>query len=354
MDLLSGTFLGNSGQTWALAFGVALGSFLVLRFMSGWLARLLTRVASRTNVYWDDVIAVSMTATKSTLIVPVAVFFGSQLLELPDPWTSALRSIAIIALVIQAGFWSSQALSSWLAHRSEEKADVDPSELMTLNMIGIGLRLALWSMVVLLALENVGVDVTALIAGLGIGGVAVALAAQNILGDLFASISIAFDKPFLIGDFVTVGDFMGNVEAIGVKTTRVRSLSGEQVVFSNTDLLDSRIRNYGRMYQRRVVLQIGVTYQTPREALRAIPGIIREAIEARPEDQVRFDRSHLASYGDFAITFESVYFVLAPEYALHMDIKQDVYLRIHEAFDERGIEFAYPTQTLFVERGEGS
>ena len=195
-------------------------------------------------------------------------------------------------------------------------------------------------------------DVTALVAGLGIGGVAVALAAQNILGDLFASVSIALDKPFVIGDFVTVGEFMGTVEYIGLKTTRVRSLSGEQVVFSNTDLLDSRIRNFGRLYQRRVVLTLGVTYQTPREELARIPDTIREAIVSQGGDRVRFDRAHLASYDDSAITFEAVYVVLDPDYTLHMDIKQDVYLKVHEAFEERGIDFAYPTRTVFVEKEE--
>jgi small-conductance mechanosensitive channel len=172
-------------------------------------------------------------------------------------------------------------------------------------------------------------------------------AAQNILGDLFASLSIVLDKPFVLGDFLAVGDFLGSVEQIGLKTTRVRSLSGEQLVFSNADLLSSRIRNFGRMYERRVPSRIGVTYQTPRDKLERIPEIIRQAVEERG-DQVRFDRSHLAAWGDFAIIFETVYFVLSPDYRVHMDIQQAIALRVHERFEAEAIEFAYPTQTIFL------
>lgn len=344
------TFLGNTVRTWLVAVGIAMVAFLALRLVAGWMAKRLAGLASKTRHYWDDVVATALASTKPTLLLLIAVFMGSNALELPARWSSVLESVAVIALLIQGGLWMSAGLRAWLEARAQERADDDPGGVMTVNVIAIGVRIALWSIVLLLALDNLGVDVTALVAGLGVGGIAVALAAQNILGDLFASLSIALDKPFVLGDFVIIGDFLGTIEAIGLKTTRVRSLSGEQVVFSNTDLLTSRIRNYGRMYERRVALRIGVTYQTPRGELQAIPDIIREAIEEHPQDRVRFDRSHLDTYGDFAITFEAVYYVLSPDYAVHMDVKQDVHLRVHEVFEERGIEFAYPTQTLFVER----
>jgi small-conductance mechanosensitive channel len=217
-----------------------------------------------------------------------------------------------------------------------------------MTAVGFVARLVLWSVILLLALDNLGVDVTALVAGLGVGGIAVALAVQNILSDLFASLSIVLDKPFAVGDFLIIDSFLGSVEHVGLKTTRLRSLSGEQLVFSNTDLLGSRIRNYGRMFERRVVFKIGVTYQTPRDKLTKIPGIIREAIEA--QDKTRFDRSHFNEYGEFSLNFESVYYVLGPDYNLYMDIQQAINLRIHERFEEEGIEFAYPTQTLFLAR----
>jgi small-conductance mechanosensitive channel len=352
MDLLTGSFLGNEARTWLVAVGITVVSFVVIRFVALWSAKRLTALAGRTQVYWDDVVASGLEATKSVLILLVALFLGSNALILPDRSVGILQSVAVIALLVQGGLWLSAGLTTWLVARTRAELEEDPAEAMTLNLIGIGLRLVIWAMVVLLALDNLGIDVTALVAGLGIGGVAVALAAQNILGDLFASLSIALDKPFVLGDFVIVGDFMGSVEAIGIKTTRVRSLSGEQVVFSNTDLLDSRIRNYGRMYERRVVQTLGVTYQTPREELARIPDVIRDAIEGLGGDDVRIDRSHLSNYGDSAIEFEAVYFVLSPEYALHMDIKQRVLLKIHEVFEERGIEFAYPTRTVFVEQSE--
>jgi small-conductance mechanosensitive channel len=197
-------------------------------------------------------------------------------------------------------------------------------------------------------LDNLGVDITALIAGLGVGGIAVALAVQTVLGDLFASLSIALDKPFVVGDFLIVDDLLGSVEFVGLKTTRLRSLSGEQLVFSNSDLLNSRIRNYGRMYERRTAFDIGVTYQTPREKLKKIPDIIRTAIEK--QDDTRFDRSHFKAYGDFSLNYETVYYISGPDYNKYMDIQQAINFEIHAAFEREQIEFAYPTQTIFVEK----
>ena len=204
----------------------------------------------------------------------------------------------------------------------------------------------IWSVIALVALDSLGINVTTVVAGLGIGGVAVALAVQNILGDLFASLSIILDKPFVMGDFLIIDEHMGSVEYIGLKTTRIRSLSGEQLIFSNSDLLKSRIRNYGRMFERRVVFNLGVTYSTPRDKLRRIPEIIRDAINA--QEKTRFDRSHFMKYGDYALQFETVYYVKSPDYNIYMDIQQSIYFAIHEAFEREQIDFAYPTQKLLV------
>lgn len=353
MDFLELTFLDNTLRAWAIAVGLTLVAFVSLRFVALFVARRLARAVKRTQNRWDDIVVSGLEASRSSLFLVVALFMGATALTFPARWVAGFQSITIIALLIQGGLWLSAGLAAWLGQQRRERAADEPAEVMTLGIIAVGVKIVLWSMVLLLALDNLGIDVTALVAGLGIGGVAVALAAQNILGDLFASLSIVLDKPFVLGDFIAVGDFLGSVEAIGLKTTRVRSLSGEQVVFSNTDLLSSRIRNFGRMYERRVVFKIGVTYQTPREKLEAVPTLIREAIAAQDEDLVRFDRSHLSSYGDSAIVFESVYFVLSPDFNVHMDIQQDVFLRLHAAFEEHEIEFAYPTQTIWVERTEG-
>ena len=342
----------NALGDWLIAAGVTLASFLLLRYVAVGVMGRLAHAAARTGTKWDDILADALTGTRSLPMLAVALYAGGEVLTLPGSASGILRSITVIALLVQAGLWVSRGLTAWLAFRTEADAAEEPARVMTMNVIGIAAKVVLWSMVLLLALDNLGVDVTALVAGLGVGGIAVALAAQSILGDLFASLSIVLDKPFVLGDFLVVGDFLGSVEAIGLKTTRLRSLSGEQVIFSNSDLLGSRVRNFGRMYERRVVLKMGVTYQTTREQLGAIPGILRDAIEGQG-DKVRFDRSHMAAYGDFAIIFESVYFALSPDYNQHMDIQQTIFLKIHAEFEARGIEFAYPTQTIILQKAAG-
>ncbi|MEN9203103.1 MAG: mechanosensitive ion channel family protein [Thermostichus sp. DG_1_6_bins_120] len=198
----------------------------------------------------------------------------------------------------------------------------------------------------LFLLENLGFDVAALVASLGIGGIAIALAAQGFLQDLFSYFSILMDRPFEIGDFIVLGDFMGSVEYIGIKTTRLRSLSGEQIVMANTDMTGSRIRNYKRMQRRRVVFGFGVTYETPFEKLQEIPSLVKQIIEADPNAQ--FDRAHFAAYGDFSLNYEVVYYVLSPDFNLYMDVQQRINLALKQAFQERGVEFAYPTQLVYV------
>ena len=203
-----------------------------------------------------------------------------------------------------------------------------------------------WAVALLLALENLGVNVGTLVAGLGVGGVAIALATQNVLGDVFASVSILLDKPFVVGDFIILDSYMGQVERIGIKTTRVRSLDGELIVFSNADLLKSRIRNYKNLPQRRVVFRVGVVYETPPEVVEKLPGILREVVAGA--EGVRLDRAHFASYGDSALVFEVVYYVINGDYNVYMDIQQAINLALFRRFAEVGAAFAYPTQTLRI------
>jgi small-conductance mechanosensitive channel len=210
------------------------------------------------------------------------------------------------------------------------------------------IKTVIWGLGIVFLLDNLGFKISTVIAGLGIGGVAVALAAQTILGDLFSYFAIFFDRPFEIGDFIIVGDFLGTIEHIGIKTTRIRSLGGEQIVFSNTDLTNSRVRNYKRMDKRRVVFQIGVTYQTPLEKLKIIPKIIADIIK-NTKDTI-FDRAHFLSYGDFSLVFEVVYYVLSRDYNKYMDIHQGINFAINDQFNKHGIEFAYPTQTLYINK----
>ena len=346
LEFLDQTIMGNSLLQWAFAVIALLLSYLLLRMAKLIAGRRLAAFATRTETPWDDVVAQAINKTKPVFLLIAAIFIGSLLLQLPERIQSIIHNLFVIALLIQAGIWLGVITISALEHHRQRALKKNPAAATTINAIGFLSKIVIWSVVVLVALDNLGINVTALVAGMGIGGVAVALSVQNILGDLFASLSIILDKPFVIGDFLNIDDYLGSVEYVGLKTTRVRSLSGEQLIFSNSDLLKSRIRNYGRMYERRVVFSLGVTYDTSREKLKRIPEIIRRAIEAR--DKTRFDRSHFMEYGDYALLFETVYYVLSPDYNIYMDIQQEMYFDIHEAFEQEHIEFAYPTQKLFV------
>ncbi|MBM5810855.1 MAG: mechanosensitive ion channel family protein [Gammaproteobacteria bacterium] len=226
--------------------------------------------------------------------------------------------------------------------RRAAAADGEAS-LNILRAVGVA---AAWIVAFLMLLANLGVEIMPLLAGLGIGGVAVALAVQNVLGDLLASLSIALDKPFKVGDLLVVGEEKGTVEHIGIKSTRLRSLSGEQIVIANSDLLRSRVRNYGLLYERRVVFRIGIVYETPLEQISEVARILEAAIRAQPK--TRFDRAHFAGHGDFALNFEAVYFVLDAAYHTYMDIQQAINLQVHGEFARRGIEFAYPTAKHYM------
>ncbi|HEX5656535.1 MAG TPA: mechanosensitive ion channel family protein [Polyangiales bacterium] len=285
--------------------------------------------------------------TSSWFLCSAAFLAGLALLELPDRLRKLLTTALTVVGFWQLGVWASAAVLAWLMIRRRSSDAADRAATGSLGIIGFVMRILVWTLVLLLTLDNLGIDITALVAGLGVGGIAVALAVQNVLGDLFASLSITLDRPFVLGDFVVVGEYMGSVEAIGVKSTRLRSLGGEQIIMSNADLLGSRVRNFGRMQQRRVVFKLGVTYETPRASLQAIPGLIRSAIEAQPD--TRFDRCHFSRYGDFALEFETVFYVLSADYTRYMDIQQAIYFQIHESFEGAEIEFAYPTQKLWLE-----
>jgi small-conductance mechanosensitive channel len=350
---LTQEFLGNPVRAWLSAIGASAATWLVLKLVAGVLVRRLSGLAGKTRTTWDDVIIYALHHTRGAVLVLVAVYAGSLVLELPARAVDLLAHLAVIALLIQIGIWLSAGVRRWVELSREQRAPDDAAAVMTTNVVGIVFRIALWSMVLLLGLDNLGVDVTALVAGLGVGGIAVALAAQSILGDLFASVSIVLDRPFVLGDSLAVDDLVGRVEEIGLKTTRLRSVSGEQLVFSNTDLLNSRIRNYGRMFERRVVLELGVTYHTSHAHLQEIPGMVKTFVEEHG-DRVRFERAHFARYGDTALIFETVYYVLSSDYKEHMDIQQAINLAIHQHFEDAGIEFAYPTQTLFVQRSDTS
>jgi len=346
MLFLNWTFYGNTVWAWLLALLIMILVGVVLRVLRGVILRRLTGFVERTATELDDLVADLLKRTRLFFLLVVSLYAGSLALTLPEVATRVISTVTVLVLLIQAGIWGTGLVSFWITRYVRRKLEEDAATATSMAALGFVIKVVLWAVLLLLALDNMGVKIGPLIAGLGIGGIAVALALQNVLGDLFGSLSIVLDKPFVIGDFIIVGDLLGTVERIGLKTTRVRSLYGEQLVFSNSDLLNSRIRNYKRMYERRIVFSIGVTYQTPYEKLAAIPDMIREIIESL--EKTRFDRAHFKEYGDFSLKFEIVYYVLTPDYNTYMDIQQAINLAICRRFEKEGIEFAYPTHTLFI------
>lgn len=340
-------FLGIALSTWI----IAAAAFCIILFGVPVLRGIIRRrgaSAEATDRSWGRLVG-SLNARWMRLTTLALAGASAVLVLSPDPRvTTAAKVIVVVILTIQV-IRLVPVLVDWLLVRWARTAD-EGAESQTAAHSLTGLRWLIlfvaYALVLLLALQNTGVDVTSLIAGLGIGGIAVALAMQNILGDLFASLTIALDKPFVIGDFIVVGSEMGTVEYIGLKTTRVRSLSGEQLVFGNADLLSSRIRNYKRMSERRVLFGFGVVYATPPETLETINTVVRRVVEA--QSNVRFDRCHFHRFGASSLDFETVYYISSPDYNAHMDVQQAVHLSIARAFRDLGIEFAFPTQTLYV------
>lgn len=347
LGFLKEIYYGNTLGVWLTALLVGVLSYVLMSLLQRMLVKRLARMSAGTRTDLDDFAVTIIKNAKFFFLFAISLYLASLVLTLPADKARIVATIGIISFLLQMAIWGNHFITFLANRHIQDRIAEDGGAVTTLHALSIVGRILLWTVIALLALDNVGVDVTALVAGLGIGGVAVALAVQNILGDLFASLSIVLDKPFVIGDFIIVGDKMGTVEHIGLKSTRVRSLSGEQIVFSNSELLKGQIRNYKRMFERRVVFSFGVVYQTPHAQLARIPGMVRELVEAqRP---TRFDRAHFSAFGDSDLRFEVVYFVLSPDYNLYMDIQQAINLGLFKRFEEESIQFAHPTRTLHVE-----
>lgn len=342
-----------SNLTYAVGTFVLVLLFLlfVRKTIKLWWVKLLKRFEGTSKNIARD-LGATIIANTSTLVLIIVAFWAASWF-LPLDWLERNRfGVLTLAVYLQLAIYASNLLVRSLNRTKLRMLKEDPSSVTAYGLLSFFGRMVIWVVFLLLALMAVGQEITPLIAGLGIGGIAVAFALQNILSDVFNSVAIVLDKPFVVGDFIVVGDTMGAVENVGIKTTRIRALTGELISVSNSDLLSSRIQNYARMEERRIVFQIGVTYETSSVKLRMIPGILREAIEA--QENVRFDRAHFQSFGDFSLNFEVVYYVLTKDYAAYMDVQQQIYLVVFDRFQEEGIEFAYPTQLLYVRKeGDG-
>ena len=352
MNFMNGNLWGNSGWQWMIALLATIISFGMLMLIKRQVIKHFKKLAEKTTNNLDDFVIYLFQQTKEVFFLALALYIGMNYLVLVDQVTQTARLIVLLILLVQIGFWANSLVNFLISREVKKSLDDGRRDSNTLSVLGLIIKVIIWSIVLILVLDNIpGVNVDTLIAGLGIGGIAVGLAVQNILGDLFASLSIALDKPFVIGDTIAVGDLIGTIEKIGLKSTRVRSISGEQLIFSNSDLLASRIRNYQSMQRRRVALKVAVDYQTPMKQLQGIPKMMESIISE--VEQVTFDRAHLNNLGDFSISFEVIYCVESPDYKLFMDVQQHILMEILARFEQEGIQIPFPTQTVNAQLKKG-
>ncbi|HWR65066.1 MAG TPA: mechanosensitive ion channel domain-containing protein [Bellilinea sp.] len=337
--MMNNLFLDNRLTAWATGLGFGIGLYLVLMLLRGLCRRHIKTLAERGTVRGAALVQRLLSDLNGIFILAVALWLGSRWLVLSEGAQTTMRIAVLLVVLFQVGLWSVGVVDHVIARRIRREAQEDAGHKTSLNALGVVAKIGVWTLIILVGLDNLpNVNVTSLITGLGIGGIAIGLAVQNILGDLFSSLTIALDKPFVIGDTINVGEFTGSVEHIGLKSTRVRALSGEQLIFANSDLLSSRIRNFKRMEQRRVVFQLRVELDTPTEKLERIPQLLREVIEGQAD--AAFDRAHFQSITDSGLQFEVVYLIATADYPTFVALQNAINLEIHRRFTEEGIVFA--------------
>ncbi|WP_341677757.1 mechanosensitive ion channel family protein [Niveibacterium sp. SC-1] len=337
----------NTTEDLVMAAATGVAVFVVLFFLRQFFVGRLRKWAEGSGSRFQIIAAEMVSSIRVMMLFAVGLVVTVNNLNLTPALEKATERLVVLIVLVQIGLSAHRGLRTWTRLRIAKQLEAqDGSSVLNLGVITFIALFVLWVTITLLVLENLGVNITALVASLGIGGVAVALAVQNILGDLFASVSIALDKPFVVGDFIIVDDMMGTVRHVGLKTTRIASLSGEELVFSNNDLLKSRIRNYKRMAERRQVFTFGVEYGTPVDKLERIPQIVRDIVQAQP--QVRLDRAHFRSFGASSLDFEVVYFLTDPDFNLYMDTQQRINLTLIRELEQLGVRFALPTTRMHI------
>jgi MscS family membrane protein len=345
LDIWRAPFHGNTVGTWTLAALAFLVTFTILPMVRGF-------IGSRRRKWIQAghqlppalaIAALLVERTSKLFLFSVALYFGASLLQrVPPRIDHALGIVIVLTFWFQVALWA-MAVVRYAIDRRARRTGSDAALSSSIDIIVFIAGLTVWAMAFLLALDNLGVEIKPLLAGLGITGIAVALAVQTVLGDLLASLSIALDKPFVVGDSLTIDNLSGTVEHIGVKSTRIRSVDGDQLIISNADLLKSRIRNNGRLRERRAAFSINIAYDTPPEKLREIPPFVKGVVEQ--QKNTRFDRCHLLGFGDWALRFEVVYFVTVSDYLTYADAQQAISLAILERFHEEDVQFAFPYAT---------
>jgi small-conductance mechanosensitive channel len=340
-------YYGNTLAEWLIAIAVAAAVWTALSLTRRFLTTRYKQFETAQHPTPVRLFFYLLGHTKPFLFLALAVDVGQESLVFPAKLQHIISNSVLTLVLLQVGLWAGLSLRFYLEIKELEHG-ADKMFVGSLDIINFVARMLIWSLLVLVALDNFGVNITALLAGLGVGGVAVALALQNVLGDLFASLSIALDKPFIVGDGLNIDTFTGSVEHIGIKTTRLRSESGEQIILSNADILKSRVRNYGRMQEQRVLSTLRVAYSTPAETLKAIPKLLEGIV--REQAPLRFERCHLKTLGESSLLFELSYFVGQPKSNPLLDLQQIVNFRIIEEFQRASIEFAVPTQRVLIDR----
>ena len=335
-------FLNNSIQDYFISTFILLGLVIVMTATKQILVARFKRMAQKTAGDLDDLLVSIFESVGSVVFIVTALYISTLSLKMGETLRSMIKYSFVIVVTLRGIKVLQDATGFGIEKVYKRGRSNDPTAETAVRNLRIVVAWGLWILGTVFILDNLGINVSAVVAGLGIGGIAVAMASQAVLGDAFSAISIFVDKPFQIRDAIKVGDLVGTVEHIGIKTTRIRSIHGEQLIFSNSDLTSSRIQNFKRMNERRIVFEFGITYETPNELVKKVPELVRGIVNQ--VKGTRLDRVHLKSFGDFALIYEVVYYVLSPEYNDYMDKQQAINFALKETFERDGIEFAYPTE----------
>lgn len=339
--------LGNSFKDYILAIASFLLLLFVLKLVQKKTLKYLKKLAEKTKTNLDDVFVDILNSLKPPFYLVVSLYFSIRFLNLSSIINKIVDVIFLVVIVYEI-ISALQKIVKFLVYKAIAKSDNDTQAKSTVKTLNVFIQIILWSVGLLMVLSNLGVNITSLIAGLGIGGVAIAFAMQNILADIFSSFAILIDKPFQVGDFIKIGSDMGVVEKIGIKTSRLRTLNGQLLVVSNQELTSVRVENFQQMKKRRGLFTLGVIYETSPEKLKKIPGIIKEIILS--QDKTSFDRCNFVSFGDFSLNFETSFYIETDVYNEFLDIFEKINLEIFTKFNKEGIEFAYPTHLEYQKK----
>ncbi len=353
LKLNSISFGNNTLYDYTLAFAIFLALILALKIFQIIILSHLHKIAKKTKTDFDDVLIEIFKSIKPPFYFFLAIYFSIKSLAFPELIDKTIFILFIVLIVFQVIRSIERLLDYFInkfLQKSESKGKSKEHSRSMIKTLQVIIRIILWALGLLLILSNLGINVNSLIASLGIGGIAVALALQGVLTDVFSSFSLYIDKPFEVGDYIVIGTDTGTVEKIGLKTTRIKTLQGEELVVSNQELTSARIQNYRKMEKRRIVFNLGVVYNTPVTKLKSIPKLIKEII--KKEKLAEFDRCYFTEFNDSSLNFEVVMYIKSPEYEDYLKTRHKINLDIYRAFEKEGIDFAYPTQTLYINKEE--